>query len=166
MRTLGTLLSYVAGIAALVGAVVLAVVFFTPVALTTQQAAPEQKLSSSPRIAAWQERIAEEKLYAERAAVRDAEEKAKWAALSKPQMTPQTAVNEPRSRELEERASARARQTQREAMARAQREFARQSAENPFAYAATAYAPTSAPAPNRARTNYIFSTMREARGGN
>ena len=155
--TLGTFFSYVAAVALLVGSVALAVILLTPADATTQPQAQvtEQKLSSSPRIAAWQERIAEEKVYAERAAARDAEEKAKWAALAKARITPQVADDDPRSRELEDRERARARQAQREMMRRAQLEYARQN--DPFAYA---------PAPSRPRYNYIFSTVRDTRGGN
>ena len=152
--TLGAFFSYIAAVALLVGSVALAVILLTPADATTQPQAQatEQKLSSSPRIAAWQERIAEETVYAERAAARDAEEKAKWAALAKPRITPQVAVDDSRSRELEDRERARA---QREAMRRVQLEYARQN--DPFAYA---------PAPSRPRYNYIFSTMRDSRGGN
>jgi hypothetical protein len=160
MRTLGTLLSYVAGVAAVAGAAVLAVNFLTPVAATTQQGA-EVNLSSSPRIAAWQERIAEEKVYAERAAARDAEEKARWAALGKPPMT-QVVKEEPPSRDVDDRERARAEKAQRDAIRRAQQAYAQQTAENPFAFGARSYAPE----PSHPRYNYVFSTMRESRGGN
>lgn len=152
--TLGTFFSYVAALALLMGSVALAVILLTPADAPTQPQAQamEQKLSSSPRIAAWQERLAEEKVYAERQVARDAEEKARWAAISKPRIASQVAVNDPRSRELEDRERARA---QREALRRAQLEYARQN--DPFAYA---------PAPSRPRYNYIFSTMRDSRGGN
>jgi hypothetical protein len=157
MRTLGTLLSYLFGVIALVGAVVVAISLLPSVAATTPQS-EEPSLSSSPRIAAWQERIAEEKIYAERERARAAEEKARWAALGKPPMT--QAVNETRTRELEERESARARQAQREAQRRAQQAYARKNAENAFAYAPGGYAPAS----RSSRYDSIYSTMRDAAG--
>jgi hypothetical protein len=155
MRTIGTLFSYVLAIALVVGGVALAVSLLTPVAATTQQDAAGG-LSSSPRIAAWQERMAEEKVYAERQVARDAEEKARWAAISKARATPQLAAEEPRPRDLDDRERTRARQAQREAMRRAQRENARRN--DAFAYAPQAW---SGP-----QYNSIFSSMRESRGGN
>jgi hypothetical protein len=154
MRTIGTLLSYVLAIAIVVGGVALAVSLLTPVAATQHSAAVG--LSSSPRIAAWQERMAEEKVYAERQVARDAEEKARWAAISKARTTPQVAAEEPRPRDLEDRERARARQAQREAMRRAQRENARRN--DAFAYAPQVW--------NGPQYNSIFSSMRESRGGN
>jgi hypothetical protein len=157
MRTLGTLLSYLLGVTALIGAVVVAISLLPSVAATTPQS-EELSLSSSPRIAAWQERIAEEKVYAERERARVAEEKARWTALGKPPVA--QAVNETRTRELEEREQARARQAQRETQRRAQQAYVRKNAENAFAYAPGGYAPAS----RASRYDSIYSTMRDAAG--
>lgn len=162
MRTFGTFLSYAAGIAVLVGGVVVAVSFIPSHTAANQSAqsmqAAEPKLSSSPRIAAWQERIAEEKIYAQRQVEREAEEKARWAAIGKPPMN--QALTAAQERELEARERAHAQQARREAQRRAQEQYALQF--DPFGFAAAAYAP----APNRSRNSSIFSTMRESRGGN
>jgi hypothetical protein len=162
MRTFGTFLSYAAGIAVLAGGVAVAASFVPSQTAANQSAQSPQpaepKLSSSPRIAAWQERIAEEKIYAQRQVEREAEEKARWAAIGKPPVT--QALTAAQERELEARERARAQEARREAERRAQEQYAQQS--DPFGFAATAYAP----ARNRSRYNYIYSTMRESRGGN
>jgi hypothetical protein len=109
--------------------------------------------------------MAEEKIYAERERARAAEEKARWAALGKPPVT--QAVNETRTRELEERESARAQQAQRDELRRAQKQYARRDAENAFGFSSNGYSPSAyAPTPNRSQFNSIYSTMRESRGGN
>ena len=128
MRTIGTILLYTASSALVVGGGAMAVSVLSPVEGVTK---PEVQriLSSSPRIAAWQERMAEEKIYAERYAIREAEEKARWAALGKLPITPDVSASEQSSRndlDFQER-HARARRAQHETMQRTQQEDARQN---------------------------------------
>ncbi len=163
MRTIGTFISYAAVVAALAGGVALAVALVIPGSTATPAAPPMQatqaELSPSPRIAAWQERIAEEKVFAERQAARDAEDKARWAALSKPRIT-QASADDAGSRALEERARSRSRQARAEALRLTQQAYAPEATENEVTYAPTAYAPT----PNRPRYSSIYSTMRDTSG--
>ena len=142
-------------VAALIGSFLLALTIFFPEPTQSAQTV-ESARSVSPRIAAWQERIAEEKVYAEKEARRaEAEKAADLAAWQQSReramaraVTPKVAEDS-RARERAE-----AKQKARQIAAQRQRQIEGESV-------ALGYAPE----PNRARFNNIYSAMREMRGG-
>ena len=161
------LLPYALAVAAVIGGFVVALTLFFP---EPSQSAPtaETSRSASPRIAAWQERIAEEKLYAEKEARRVEAEKAadlaarqqsreRAMARAQPAQTPKIFAQDTRGEDLRAKELAREREQARQKarqMAARQQQFGGE--------VALGYAPE----PSRARFNNIYSAMRETRGGN
>ena len=157
MWTLRAILIYVATSGLLLGGGATAVSVLSPIMEVTEPEVVQGTLSSSPRIAAWQERMAEEKVYAERHAIREAEEKARWAALGRSPRTPDVSASEqssPNDLVFQEN-DARARRAQREMMQRAQQQYGRET--EPF---------SDAPASIRPRYDNAVSTSRDESRGN
>jgi hypothetical protein len=126
-------------------------------------AGTDDKRSVAPRIAAWQERIAEEKLYEEKAA--------RLAAIPEPpvprtaQQTygKQVATRQQQGRKALEAEAQMAKQRARQLAAR--RALEREAAR--FAQESAGFAYGYAPAPERQVYNRIYSTIRDdGRGGN
>jgi hypothetical protein len=152
---------YALAVAAALGVFVAALAVFFPVPSESAQTVESRRGSVSPRIAAWQERVAEEKLYAEREARRleaekaadlAARQEARERALAK-KHPPKVLAQDTRDNDLaRERAQAAVHKAKR--TAQRQRQFDSEAA---FAYA---------PQPDRTYYNNIYSAMREMRGGN
>lgn len=154
------LLPTVLAVPAILGCFVVGLTLFFPESPQSASVAEARQASVSPRIAAWQERIAEEKLYAEKAAIKDAAEKvADRAAFQQFREAHKLRAKALKAGPDEDRGQELARDR---AKAKQKAAVAAQRSRQPEFDRAFGYAPE----PNRSRFNNIYSAMREMRGGN
>lgn len=156
------LFPYVLTVAVVLGAFVAALTLFFPAVSQSAQTVESEKRSVAPRIAAWQERIAEEKVYAEKEARRVEAEKAADLAA---QQQYREAANEralaaktAEGQRAKELARARAQAKQKAQQVAAQRQRQQRQFESDSLGYAQAY-----PTYQRAQFPNIFSAMREMR---